>query len=403
MNSGIYPEAFGGSRTMDKPRSSTAKRIEALNSRAVWAYQVQPRLDRRYVVKGWLGRGGMSVVYGPSSSGKSFLCLDMGFAIAKGVPWHGVRIHAGPVLYIAGEGQDGFLNRVSALDAPGGLGLLILTCPVDLCRDLQGGEVLGTWIKSLAADHGEFAAVYVDTLARSLGDGDENSGPDMGAFIKNVDAIRSATGAHVCIVHHTGKDAAKGARGHSSLRAATDTEIELTTKDGISTAQVTKQRDGKIPPPFSYTLREVVLGADSDGDPVTTCIVEPCETPEKTPALGQRERRVLVALREYVADFGQPNPGGTGWPERGAFLCVPQDGFLDFAKGREPGDNPKDQRKTARRGLHALHEKGLVGINESHVWSITSRGTKGTKGDKSPPVPPSTSGGHWGDKGDNPL
>ena len=29
------------------------------------------------------------------------------------------------------------------------------------------------------------------------------------------------------LVHHTGKDTAKGARGHSLLRAATDTEIEV--------------------------------------------------------------------------------------------------------------------------------------------------------------------------------
>ena len=99
-----------------------------------------------------------------------------------------------------------------------------------------------------------------------MGDGDENSGQDMGAFIRNVDTIRTATGAHICIVHHTGKDTARGARGHSSLRAATDTEIELTVSESISTAQVTKQRDGKIPAPFSYTLREVVLGTDSDGD-----------------------------------------------------------------------------------------------------------------------------------------
>jgi len=315
-----------------------------------------------------------------------------------------VRVNGGPVLYVAAEGQDGFLNRAAALDAPGGLGLLVLPAAVDLCRDQQGGEVTAAFIKSYERDHGAFVLVVIDTLARSMGDGDENSGADMGAFIRNVDVIRTATGAHVCIVHHTGKDTARGARGHSSLRAATDTEIELTTESGISTAQVTKQRDGKIPPPFSYTLREVVLGEDSDGDSVTTCLVEPCETPQKAPTLGSRERRVLDALREYVADHGEPNPGGTGWPERGAFLCVPQDGFLDFAKGREPGDNPKEQRKSARRGFLSLNEKGVVGINSDHVWEITRRGTNGTTGDKSPSVPSPTDGvSEGGQRGHTPL
>ena len=47
--------------------------------------------------------------------------------------------------------------------------------------------------------------------------------------------FRNATGAHLLIVHHTGKDETRGARGHTSLRAATDTEIEITgdTGEGI--------------------------------------------------------------------------------------------------------------------------------------------------------------------------
>ena len=44
----------------------------------------------------------------------------------------------------------------------------------------------------------------------------------MGALVKHFDKIRQATGAHVMVVHHSGKDAARGARGHSLLRAATE-------------------------------------------------------------------------------------------------------------------------------------------------------------------------------------
>ncbi len=49
----------------------------------------------------------------------------------------------------------------------------------------------------------------------------------MGALVRCMDLIRQETGACVLFVHHSGKDAAKGARGHSLLRAAIDTEIEV--------------------------------------------------------------------------------------------------------------------------------------------------------------------------------
>lgn len=77
-------------------------------------------------------------------------------------------------------------------------------------------------------------------------------------------------------MHHTGKDTGRGARGHSPLRAAIDTEIELSRDDlGQITAEVTKQRDGPTGYRFCYQLRQVELGLDQDGDPVTTCLVDP--------------------------------------------------------------------------------------------------------------------------------
>ena len=68
--------------------------------------------------------------------------------------------------------------------------------------------------------------VIIDTLARSMGAGDENSSQDMGAFIAACDQIRRATGATVLIVHHSGKSSNAGARGSSALLGAVDTAIE---------------------------------------------------------------------------------------------------------------------------------------------------------------------------------
>ena len=77
----------------------------------------------------------------------------------------------------------------------------------------------------------------------------------MGALIKRCDFhLRVGTGAHAMLLHHTGKDVSQGARGHSSLRAAVDTEIEMTwDKEGQSgLATVTKQRDSRTEGAFAF-------------------------------------------------------------------------------------------------------------------------------------------------------
>src|SRR5690606_41941058 len=61
--------------------------------------------------------------------------------------------------------------------------------------------------------------IVIDTLSRVIAGGDENGPVDMTAFIKNVDRIRRATGAHIMIVHHTGKDAARSEEHTSELQS----------------------------------------------------------------------------------------------------------------------------------------------------------------------------------------
>jgi hypothetical protein len=98
---------------------------------------------------------------------------------------------------------------------------------------------------------------------------------DMTEAVKSIDAVRAATGAHVTIIHHCGKDEAKGARGHSSLRAAIDTEIEVFRPDGetVSTVKITKQRDLPVGEAMPFSLESVTLGIDRRGKPITSCVV----------------------------------------------------------------------------------------------------------------------------------
>jgi archaellum biogenesis ATPase FlaH len=231
-------------------------------------------LTRASLVERLLDPGAMAVVYGQSNSGKTFLSLDLAFHIATGRPWMGRAVKGGSVLYIAAEGSRGVRKRILALrkhyaidDAPLGL----VPCAVDLSGQGADVEPLLTLIAEYEPRIGRPVLIVVDTLSRVLAGSNENSSEDMTAYIGNVDKIRNRTKAHVLTVHHSGKNHALGARGHSSLRAATDTELEVADWQ----IQIKKQRDMEAGAPIGFKLHPVELGRDASGRMVTSCVVLP--------------------------------------------------------------------------------------------------------------------------------
>jgi RecA-family ATPase len=151
-------------------------------------------------VKGWIDQGAFSVAFGESNVGKTFFGLDLAMHVAAGEDWHGARIpsganRAGSVLYVAGEGGRGVNNRIEALRlarpelvaaAAREGGFALLPTALDLCGEGDAGAI----IEALEHMRSVPALIIIDTLARAMGGGDENSGQDMGALIRNVDLIR---------------------------------------------------------------------------------------------------------------------------------------------------------------------------------------------------------------------
>lgn len=231
-------------------------------------------------VEGLLGEGGASVIYGPSNCGKSFWALDLAVHVATGERFRDEHeVDAGGVIYIILEGSHGAKNRIKALKLSGrwrnGAPMMCCFDPVSLLEAGHSARLVETILAAEKKIGVPIKLVILDTMARAMAGGDENSGQDMTEAVKSIDAVRRATGAHVAVVHHCGKDEAKGARGHSSLRAAVDTEIEVFRPDGetISTVRVTKQRDFEMVEPMPFSLDVIEVGRDRRGKPITSCIV----------------------------------------------------------------------------------------------------------------------------------
>lgn len=276
-----------------------------------WISDLKLQRAGNYIIKGVLGSGALSVVYGDSNTGKTFFALDLACHVAQGIPWRGRRTRPGLVVYVAGEGFRSVEQRAIAYrdhklqgrDIP----LAIYPDAVNLLE--QGADTvhLIRLIREAEASRQlPLALLIVDTLARAMPGGDESSGEDMGAVVRHADLIRGQTGAHLMFIHHCGKDAARGARGHSSLRAACDTEIEVSGTEGTRTAKVTKQRDHASGDAFGFDLEAVVLGEDEDGDEIRTCVVRDADAPlaRRHEPSGRNQQLMLGAVRQYVAEHG---------------------------------------------------------------------------------------------------
>lgn len=246
----------------------------------IWLSEVTPKLDTPALVRGVITRASMVVTYGESNSGKTFHVMDRDLCVSTGRKWYDRECEKGFVLYVAAEGAHSVMNRLSAYrDAyilhPDECLFAVMPGAIDLLNQVETAAVID-FIKRTEDKCGvKCDKVTADTLARVMAGGNENSPEDMGTLIRNADSIRDAIGCCFEFIHHSGKDVAKGARGHSSLRAATDTEIEICVKaDGVRVARTSKQRDLEINQTFAFSLKPIEIGTDRYGHPVTTCIPE---------------------------------------------------------------------------------------------------------------------------------
>ena len=346
-----------------------------------WARDAMPVLKSSYLIKNWIGRAQMSVVYGQSNVGKSFFCLDIAFCLAAGVEWQGYKVRKSPVLYLATEGGNAFHNRVVALrkeyeldDVP----LAVRPSPIDLLHPEADLAQLIELCQSIEAELGEpLGIIVVDTLSRAMAGGDENGAVDMTAVIANCDALREATGAHIMIVHHSGKNVANGARGHSSLRAATDTEIELEVDGDLRTATATKQRDLEPQAPIVFTLKVHSVGIDEDGDDVTTCTILAADEDAindmniKRPT-GANQKVIVGAFKQLRGEgAGHGNTGGAGWPEPNTYWVMDESDLRRFAMGKMSSTNPSSAYATA---IKALLGGGYMVQNEGYIWICAKEG-----------------------------
>lgn len=301
-------------------------------------------------IKGILPTTGLAAIYGPSTAGKSFLALDIAAAIAYGSTWFGHRVRKAPVLYVALEGEGGFPKRVQAWEQYNCCPLppdlrFIIGQPFNINDPLHVTQ-LATVVK-------RGSVIIIDTLNRSAPDTDENTSKDMGAILAGCKRLAELTGSLVILIHHTGKDETKGLRGHSSLLAACDASIEVKRSDDARSWSVAKAKDDADGAEFCFKLAIEQLGSDAEGDPITSCAIEPTTesaAPRKPsgPLLKANQKAVLAAIEAAL----------TSGP------ITYDDALLAASAALESSVDTKHRSSRAKATLHSLIKIGKLTFDQ---------------------------------------
>jgi hypothetical protein len=367
----------------------------------------QPRRHLEWLVKQILQRGEMSIWYGDFGTGKSFLLTDCSFAIARGVEWFGRRTRPGLVVYQAGEGEIGFGNRMDAYrrhnQVDYAVPFVALCSRVNLFTTEKGVDALIAEINAWSMFYGMPAELLViDTFSAASSGADENLGRDVGLVLERARRISRETKAHVAIVHHVPKSGS-GPRGWSGFLGNVDSAVlventdeqEEDNRDGRSISRVihkftvTKQKDAASHFSRMFTLPQVVLGRDPDGDDITSCVVRQLETTQEAAArrscpdgwaiLHQQNEDVFRALVRALKEHGVLLPAATKAP-RDALCCTVQQWQAELIALKTGFEEitPHLRHVVSQRVQRALRrwlpdQQGLIVKDGQWVWRTNRR------------------------------
>ena len=326
-----------------------------------------PSID--WKVQGVFPESGFACIYGVSGGGKSFLAMDMALSMAEGRRWFGLRTKKAAVTYIVAEGQHGIKGRILAWEAEN---------KRELPENVQfvlDDFYIGADVERLAKSIPTGSLIVIDTMNAVSAGLAENDVVDMGIIISNCKQLQKLTSGLVCLIHHCGKDAAKGLRGHTSLIAALDAAIEVDRRGNNRVWKVVKNKDGQDGQAYKFTLNIRVVGKDAYGDDVTSCSVFASEEPagQEVKPLTPAQRYGLESLEAALQAEGKAS--------------VHVDVWRDHFYEKSTADSQEGKKKAFQRVRTDLKEIGKIFVTDDFYSTSAITGTAGHKRDISGTCP----------------
>ncbi|KQZ45401.1 hypothetical protein ASD63_09520 [Ensifer sp. Root558] len=338
------------------------------------SHQIQlDETEPEWLIDGLMPKTGFGMLYGPPSTGKTFLGLHAALSIVANLPFFGRTVSHGPVVYIAAEAGRGIIKRIVAarrefeIPDDGDLPFYLITAAPNL--GFKTPNDCAELIKSIDAAKVRPALVVIDTVSRTIPGTNENASHEFGAFVTNADAIAKHFASCVLGVHHTGKDATRGMRGSNVANGGTDCEWELSKADGVHTAKLHKMRDDEDALEWTFRLEQRHVGSR------TSCVVVPLSEPAKgtgtvtKPEPSPATKLAYEALIDLILSHGKVPPSSPDIPANVKAVTLAE--WREHAKKRgiSDSDEPDTIRKAFNRAKGTLLECHWIGIWDNLVWT----------------------------------
>lgn len=273
------------------------------------------------IIKKVLPRDGFVIIGGQSRAGKTYMAINLAACLATGRPFLGYKLkHKSAVIYGAAEGSGTIQPRLNAAKKHMGISERL---PIRILRRLQfptDEKEFNHYIAELGREIHEHrrktglehATLFIDTAAASFPMSDENSAAEISRLCTVCRNIADYFGILVILIHHYGKDQAKGLRGSSAWTANSDHVFgvmaerdPMTGEAGARNIIMDKNRlpGGWEGPLTGFTLVSVPMGLDEDGEEWHEAALVPSdftrpERAEATKATRRKRSAADVHLRE---------------------------------------------------------------------------------------------------------
>jgi hypothetical protein len=339
-------------------------------------HELRPGNVLPYVVKDVIPARGLVLIWGPPKEGKTFWTFNLMMHVALGWPFRGHRVTAGPVVYCAFEGHEGFKRRAEAFRRKHNIPdskppFFLAAIQAKLVRDHLA------LIASIRAQTSNPIAIVLDTLNRSI-DGSESKDEDMGAYLSAAEAVSNAFDCVIIIVHHCGVERGRP-RGHTSQTGTCETQIAV-RKDAASNvvAVIEFMKEGSSGEEFASRLEPIEVGIDQDGDPMTSCVVVPVTGTVAAPKSKKEAKWEKGLLRRILMNLGAKHGRDLRPIEGGPVVrAIDQEVVRPefYASYRADGDaeiKQEARRKAFGRAIKEAQEEGRVGVREiegiTYLW-----------------------------------
>jgi hypothetical protein len=351
-----------------------------------WHGDVDPLESRPQLINKVLPEVGCGLISGQWGTYKTFVAIDIATSVMSGVNFIDFAVvRKGGVWFIAAEGAGEVAARIEAAikakcpDLHPAPFAWIDTCPALIDPHTSTNLAATAKVvaeKMMAKWKLPLVLIVIDTIVVSAGytkEGQDNDTAIAQRVMSTLAELSKATGTFVLGVDHFGKAVETGTRGSSAKEGVADVVVALlgerTVAGKVTNPRLTlrKRRSGPNGQEFPFTSREIELGADQFGEPVTTLAIDwapEAVAPGKDKIWPKSLRLLQRAMMAVLADHGtDQRPFHDGPIVRATDREIVRGEFYkNYPADGDPKQQQETRRKAFNRAIRDAQTSGVIGI-----------------------------------------